>query len=140
MKKANQIGLYIFLLMLFYSMANAECLIIVNQSVEESSLTKQNIKRIFLGKKKKWSNGGGIYPVKLKAGKLHKKFIKKYVEKSIANYNNYWRLAITVGTGLPPVTATTEKKIVDYVSKKKGAIGYISSDSPHEIVKVIIIK
>jgi len=126
-------------LLLVYDNAGAEIILIVHKSVEEKSLSKKEIKRIFLGKKKKWLNGLKIKAVALKRGTVHDEFLNEFVNKTNASFSTFWKRAIVTGIGIPPRSYMSESDIVKYVSITKGAIGYISSNTPYEGVKILLI-
>lgn len=127
-------------LILSCTAAGAESLLIVNNSVTQTSITKEEVMLVFLGKKKKWNNGDRIKVSALKSGAVHEAFLNEYVKKTASKYASFWKIAIVSGTGYPPKFFKTEEDLVDYVMKKAGAIGYISSDTPYEGVKVLPIQ
>ena len=98
---------------------------------------RETSKLSFLGKLKSWRNGEKIHAARLVGGKTHKKFVLKYVEKTVGSYRKYWRQQLFSGTGVPPKGFSSEIELVDFVKKMKGAIGYISNGTPHEGVTVI---
>ncbi len=129
------------LVLIFFSFtAKAEILLISNKSVEQTSITKQNTQLVFLGKSKKWDDGKKIYIAVLKKGKMHEEFLKEYVKKNPTRFASYWRMIVVSGIGYPPKKFKTEANLVSYVADKEGAIGYISSETPHENVNIIIVK
>lgn len=122
--------------------SQAGIVVIANNSVAESSVTKQDLKMIFLGKKKSWDSGKKIKPVTLKDGASHEAFVSTYVEKTAASFSSFWKHAILSGTGIPPKSFSSEGDLLKYVAGKEGAVGYISSDTPYSDsdVKVLSIK
>jgi len=124
---------------LLCSTARAETLVIVNNSVTQASISKKEIKRIFLGKKKKWTDGKRIRPAILKGGAVHEEFLGVYVEKTASSFSSFWKREVVAGIGIPPKGFRTETDIVRHVSQKEGAIGYISPGTPHVGTKVLSI-
>ncbi|MBN2103191.1 hypothetical protein JW835_04035 [bacterium] len=120
--------------------AQNDYIIIVNNSIQDETLNQANIKNIFLGKKSRWTDGTKIVPVNLKQGKIHESFIKEMVQKSTNAYMNYWRKMIFTGKGVMPISFENEAEVVRYISRTKGAIGYVSSSAQleeSEQVKVV---
>ncbi|MCP4352991.1 MAG: hypothetical protein GY795_46670 [Desulfobacterales bacterium] len=117
-------------------------IIICNKSVAENSLTRQNIKNIFMGKKTRWNDDRKIIFVIMKGSEVHKTFLQKYVEKDAFLYNNYWKKQVFIGRGKPPKSFKTEESLIDYIAGTKGAIGYISSGADKDLgtVKVISVQ
>ncbi len=128
------------LLLLLCSTASADSVLIVNNSVRETTISKEDVKLVFLGKKKKWVNGDRIRVSALKRGPIHEAFLNEYVDKTPSKFSSFWKIAIVSGTALPPKFFESEDEIVDYVKKESGAVGYISSDTPHEGVKALPIQ
>jgi len=98
----------------------------------ESTLTKNDIKDIFMGKKKKWVGGKGITLTVNDQTDIEKTFTKAYLRKTPAQFINFWKYQIFVGNGNLPKFFTDENQLIDYIEKSEGAIGYISSDPPKE--------
>ena len=71
---------------------------------------------------------------------LDKEFLKKFVRKSSYSFSSFWKLMIVTGGGIPPKSLKTEEEIVKYVTEREGAIGYISSKTPHNGVHILHIE
>ena len=139
--KTTTIIIHATLILLFFCNSTlAGPLLIVNASVEETVLGQDEVQLIFLGKKKKWTNGGKIHVVTLKQGPLHEAFLKTYVKKTPAKFSSYWKIATVTGTGMPPKSFGSEEALMTYVAGKEGAVGYVSSNTPVEGVQLISIK
>lgn len=106
-----------------------EVMIIANPSVPASSLDPDAIKNIFLGKTAKWDNNDMVTIVVSEQSDVHKDFLDKYIKRTENQFSNVWRQNLFTGKGKQPVKVTSIDELVDYVSKTKGAIGYISSDA-----------
>ena len=122
-----------------YGEVNAGSVFIANPSVTETSLSKEDITLIFLGKKTKWTDGQKIHVAVLKTGKTHESFLDTYVNKTPAKYSTFWKIAIISGTGFPPKFFQKETDLVTYVTEINGAIGYISPETdpgPNHVIEV----
>lgn len=129
----------ILLAILFFNSCYADVVIIGNSAIQESAISKSDVKRIFLGKMKKWTNGEKIKPAVLKKGKTHQAFIETFVEKTLSTFATYWKRALFEGTGIPPKSFTSEENIIRYVSNTPGAIGYVSTETELGDVKIFSI-
>jgi ABC-type phosphate transport system substrate-binding protein len=114
----------------------AEVLIIANKNVPEDSISKTEVKDIFLGKTVKWADKSNISFVILK-NDVHKAFLKEYIKRSSSQYGNYWKKMVFTGKGMKPKAFDTEKELVQYVAETKGSIGYISKGTEMMNVKTI---
>jgi ABC-type phosphate transport system substrate-binding protein len=122
----------------FPGIAVADDLFVIgNRSVPVAELSADDIQNIYLGKKKVWENGMKIEIAVLGDGAATDRFLKEYVKKNSSTFNNYWKKQIFTGGGKPPVSFEKEKDMIDYVSKTKGAVGYLTSQSSAESVKIL---
>ena len=117
--------------------AAADVDIICNKSMTENTLHRSEIKDIFLGKKSKWSDGKKIVFVTLKESKVHNAFLRKFIGKTAYQYAIYWKKMVFTGKGSLPRSLTKEKDLVDFVASMKGAIGYVSSETAKDGVKIV---
>ncbi len=115
-------------------------LIITNKNVSETTISKDDVKSIFIGEKTDWSNGEKITFVTLDEGKTHELFLGNYVKRTPAQYSRFWKKQIFTGKGRKPKSFKTEEGVVDFVAETDGAIGYISTESASNKVKVMTIK
>jgi len=118
----------------------ASIIIIVNNNVPVEELDSNTISDIYLGNISKWENGDTIRITMLKKGKTHEKFVQEIINVSSTRLKNFWKKIVFTGTGNYPKIIIQEDDLVNYVSKTKGAIGYINNSTSHDDVKVISIK
>ncbi|MBU3947760.1 MAG: substrate-binding domain-containing protein [Proteobacteria bacterium] len=114
--------------------------IIANKNVPASSISSDMLKEIFLGKKNTWDNGMSINYVTLDSGETHNDFLKTYLQKSDAQFNNYWKKQVFTGQGQMPKAFNSDKAMIDFVAGTNGAIGYVSSTADTGSVKTITVK
>lgn len=127
--------------MLFPVIAVAGSVVIVGHpSVRESALSKQDIKKIFLGKKRVWKDGTKIVVAINTDEDLFSRFLKKYVGKSPSQYDNFWRTKIFSGKRSSPQMLDGNQQMINFVKNTEGAIGYISTDSKLDDIKTFSIK
>ncbi len=112
--------------------------IITHKDVAESAISKSDLKNIYLGKKSKLG-GKKVTIITLKSGDTHKSFLKQYVSKTESQFKKYWKKQVFTGKGKTPKSFKKESDLVAHVAKTKGAIGYISSSSSNDSVKVLTI-
>ena len=102
-------------LLSFTSLASAEdVVIIINNTVPDSSLSKEDVKKIYSGYKTKWSNNESIIVTVLKKSELHSKFLQGFVKKSPAQFKRTWKNMVFSGKGKTPKGFDTiEEKVGD---------------------------
>ena len=106
--------------------------LIGNESVTTNELTPKEIGEIFLGRQKRWKDNKEIEFVIMDKTETHKLFIKKYLNKNPVQFRHWWRRQAFTGEGMMPRSFSSEKSLVEYISGKEGAVGYISSPIPED--------
>ncbi len=119
--------------------AGTDIIFICNTSAPFDSITKTEIKEIFLGRKLNWTPDKEITFVILKKPEIYTQFTRNYVKKTRSQFHSYWRLMLFTGRAMMPDSFNTEKEIVDYVATTDGAIGYVSSMTKVKNVKILTV-
>lgn len=118
----------------------ADVKVIANNSVGASSVSRDELKGVFLETKNSLSDGSAVEPVLLKSGPAHETFLKEVVGKMDAALQNYYRSLVFTGKGSMPKVIAGEAELVAYVAKTKGAIGYVSAGAAVAGVKILELK
>jgi len=105
----------------------------------ELSISSEDLKAVFLGKKTAIDQCTVVIAIQ-KDGKSHENFLKKYIDKTPSQYKMYWKQRVFSGAGHFPKTFQTEKSLIDYVTRTKGTIGYISSRKKAEADKIRFVQ
>jgi hypothetical protein len=106
--------------------AAADFKVVANPSVKASEISLEDLKGVFLATKTALSDGSQVEPVLAKAGAAHEAFLKD-LGKTSAALSTYYRSLVFTGKGSMPKICATEAEVIDYVSKTRGAIGYVSA-------------
>jgi ABC-type phosphate transport system substrate-binding protein len=101
-------------------------IIIASPDVFESTLSQKDIRDIFLGKKRKWTDGKEIVLAVMYQTEIHEKFTEQYTRKTSTQFMTYWKHMVFVGQGRFPKSISTEEEMIDYVENASGVIGYVS--------------
>ena len=115
-------------------------LIIANPGVKSTDASKADLKEIFSGTATTLRDGSHVTPILLKAGPANDAFLLTYIGKSDAAFRASWRSLVFSGQATMPKSLDTEAAVVEYVARTPRAIGYISRNTPHEGVKVLITR
>ncbi len=140
MKKILFVILILFVIGVTF--AHADVVIIINSKSDVSSIDKNTIKDIYLGKKTKWSDDTQVMFVTLQKGAIHQTFLKKIVKKNPSQFKSFWRQKLFLGkTGKLPIVCESMDEVINYVAANPGSIGYISStnDISNGRIKQILI-
>lgn len=120
--------------------AMAEVTVVANASVGVSEISADDLKRVFLGAKNSLSDGSAVEPVLMQGGAAHESFLKEYVGKTDAALRNHFKSLVFTGKGSMPKSFASDADVVAYVSKTKGAIGYVGSAAAAAGVKRLAVK
>ncbi|REL36463.1 phosphate ABC transporter substrate-binding protein [Thalassotalea euphylliae] len=120
----------------FTAFSSQAVTVIVHPS-NADALDKKAVKKIFLGKTKKFPNGDEAIPIDLKSGQLRGDFLKAVVGKSESQFKAYWSKLVFTGKGQAPRSVDSEAEIVDLISKNPNLIGYVSDGAVNDSVKSV---
>lgn len=135
------LGILLLMLTAGAALAVAQpAVVVAHPDLAEDSIDEPTLRRIYLGKKTRWSDGIPVVPVMLKEGRTHAWFVEERVGRSVAKFVTYWKQAVFTGRGMPPRAFDTEDELLFYVSRTPGAVGYASRAAPGDGVKVLDVE
>ena len=117
--------------------------IIVNPESGVKAVARQDLARIYLGKKMFWDTGARIriQPAMLGEGDgVVRSFIEKQTGRTVDQYRAYWKHMLFSGGGTAPRTFRTTAQVVDFVASEPGAVGIVSATPQDDRVRVIEVK
>lgn len=113
--------------------------LVVHASNPVTSVTKDDLARIFLKKSTKFSNGHKASPVDLPlTSPVRDSFSKGVLGKSAAAVNSYWQQQIFSGKDVPP-PFKNEDAAISFVLSNPDGIAYVSATADTAGLKVITI-
>ncbi len=123
-------------------MMSCECLadlvVITNKDMPVSSLSQEEVNRIYLGKTKFLSNGVKVIPVDQQSGSAARdKFYNNVIKKSDTEVKSYWSRVIFTGQGYPPIQESDDRAVKDLVAKNPNCMGYVDRSVVDNTVKVV---
>ena len=121
------------------SLQAASVKVIANPSISDSAVSMDDLRSVFLQEKDSLG-GSHVEAVMEKGGPAHEAFLKEYLDKSDSALQSYYRSLVFTGKGSMPKTVASDAEMVAYVSKTKGAIGYIGGDAAADGVKTLQVK
>ncbi len=120
---------------------NNQVKIIVNPTVEIAELQRDDLARIYLGKKTLWDSGARIQPSLLNENSsATKQFLETGLRKTVRQYRAYWKRLLFSGGGVAPRTFRSSTQVVDFVASTEGGIGVIEGTIDDDRVRVVSIK
>lgn len=112
--------------------------VIANSSIPADAISARELKNVFLGETNRLG-GAHVEPIFQKGGQTHEAFLKECLRQSDSQLRAYYHALVVTGRGEMPKELGSDREVVAYVAKTKGAIGYVGIDVPVEGVKVLTI-
>lgn len=112
--------------------------IVVDRDNPRTDITVAELKEIFQGKRKDWTDGARVIALDLEPGPAREGFNKSVMGMEQAAVDQYWVEQKVRGAGGPPkvVSATTAMKLVPRV---RGAVAYVPLSAVDATVKVLTV-
>jgi len=114
--------------------------IIANPSVKADSISASEIKSVFLQEQNSLRDGSHVEPVLSRSEMARSDFLSTYIGLSENDLQTYYRVLVFTGRGSMPKVTASDADTVAYVARTKGAIGYVSSASGTEGVKMLRVQ
>ncbi|MEP6963666.1 MAG: phosphate ABC transporter substrate-binding protein [Acidobacteriota bacterium] len=114
--------------------------VIANPSVGATTVSVDELKGVFLATKTSLRDGSHVEPVLERGGATHEAFVKEYLGKTDSALQIYYRSLVFTGKASMPKTLRADAEVVAYVSKTKGAIGYVGAGARTSGVKILELK
>ncbi len=138
MNKLNNYVFSIFIILIFTPLySNAEVVVIVHPS-NTATIDAKAISKIYLGKSNSFPSGGEAVPINIKSGSsIVDEFNEKVVGKNSSQLKSYWSKLVFTGKGTPPKEVASEADVINLVKDNPAIIGYVSSGTATDGVKVV---
>jgi ABC-type phosphate transport system substrate-binding protein len=140
MKKLMFVALFLAAAVCFSSVVHAQVIVIANNSVKSSEVSKGDLRDVFTGASTSLKDGSNVTPVLLKGGATNDAFLSEYVGKNDTAFRAGWRSLVFSGQASMPKSLDSDAAVVEFVAHTAGAIGYISKATPHDGVKVLTVR
>ena len=123
----------------FSAAAQAGIAVVVSPDNGSSSMSKEEVARLFLKKSKSFRSGAKAEPLDQgKGNDARISFYEKVVKKGPSQLSSYWSRMIFTGKGTPPREVGSDENVINSVSNNINAIGYIDTSSVDNRVKVLL--
>src|SRR5687768_5103203 len=115
--------------------------VIVNDANPVKSLTRAELRRIFMKQSRMWSHGEAMVPVDWDSTHyLRAVFCRDVLNRSVREMAEYWvQQSMTQGL-TPPSTQRSARAVIRFVASVPGAISYVAPSDVDDTVNVISIR
>jgi TonB family protein len=118
----------------------ADVKVIANGSVKLDTISANEVKSVFLEESTSLRDGTHVEPVFERDGPVHEAFLHEYLAAGTDDdLQSYYRALVFSGRGSMPKQLGSDAEVVAYVARTKGAIGYVSAETPVGDVKTLTI-
>jgi ABC-type phosphate transport system substrate-binding protein len=141
MTLVNRIRWTIFGLALGLAMAaaKADVVVVVSAKCAVSTLSKDQVMDIFLGKTTRFPDGAPAVPMDQTEGSpARDEFYAKFANKSPAQLKAHWTKIIFTGRGQPPKSVANSIEVRKLISANPQAISYIERSAVDSTVKILV--
>ena len=136
----KQIGsaLIVVALSLIASAATASEVVVVSAKNPLTTLSKNQVMDIFLGRATQFPDGRRAVPIDQAEGSSARdEFYLKFSNKSPAQIKAYWSKIIFTGRGQPPRAVSSDAEVKKLILANQNDIGYIDESMVDSSVKVL---
>ena len=100
--------------------------VVVNAANGASSISKDELSKIFLKKSTKWAGGAAAVAVDLKADDATREAFSQAVHgRGASAIASYWQQQIFAGKDVPPEEKGSAAEVIAFVAGNPGAVGYV---------------
>lgn len=104
------------------------------------SLTKDEVRAIYLKQKRFWNDGRPIIPINLEAGSAARELFSETVfGQDSRRLAAYWNQRYFEEGGFPPATLASQAAVIRFVAGNENAIGYVAQEDVPDSVKVVLL-
>ena len=111
---------------------------VITHPSNATSLTADDVQRLFLGKNKSFPGGGEATPVSNKNDAVREQFNQVLLGKNESQIKAYWSQLVFTGKGTPPKELDSDDAVKQFVANNPTAIGYIDAAKVDGSVKVVL--
>ncbi len=121
----------------------AETVVIVNKNTAINTLSKDDVRSIFLGRLMTLpQTDDAIKPLdqnlnQEQGGTIRKDFYHAIAHKSSRQIDAYWARLLFTGKAKPPTIVNSDKEVINLITTSPQYIGYVSSENLTPDVKVV---
>jgi len=116
----------------------ADVVVVAHPSVKDSSISKEDAAKVFLGKSNKLPSGTAVVPIDQEEDStVRVAFHEKVTDKNASQLTAYWSRLVFTGKGQPPKTVMDDEEVKDLVANNPNIVGYMDKASVDSTVKVL---
>jgi len=113
--------------------------IVVDRNNPRSDIGTEELRSLFLGKRREWTDGTRAVPIDLDSGAPRRAFCATVLRMSEAEYDRFWVDQRVRGAGTGPRQLSSAGLVMRLVARVRGAVGYVPLGRVDGSVKVLTV-
>lgn len=103
--------------------------VVINASNVTAAVERQQVARMFLKKTKSWPDSDlRVEPIDQgESSPTREAFTEAVHRKRVSSITSYWQRMIFSGRDVPPLEASSDQEVLEFVRARPGAIGYVAA-------------
>ena len=134
------ISLTVLIFTNLYAMAGDDIVVVGNKSLSTDTISKDTLKKIFLGEQTSWEDGTKINFAMLNLDKADDIFLKECMYYTSTRFVRHWRSQVFSGKGQMPPNLKSNEEMLKFINDDKGAIGFVTAGADTSAVKVLTVQ
>ncbi|MEX0320687.1 MAG: substrate-binding domain-containing protein [Puniceicoccaceae bacterium] len=114
-----------------------EVVVVVNADSPVTSISRETLKNILSGKEKFWSDGSNIELAVPSGNALEAEVLKEFAGMDATRFKTHWRRLVFSGRAKNPSECKDDASMLELVSDKDNALGFVSAGADTSSVKKI---
>jgi len=115
-------------------------LLVTNPANTIQTISRQEVKRIFLGKARRWPDGSNVAVIINREPSVFSIFCTAVLKRTPYQFMIVQKKILFSGQGMPPPMVETDQEVILFISSHPGGLGYISPASLTSAVKILAIE
>jgi ABC-type phosphate transport system substrate-binding protein len=137
MSRIKSFFLFVALVLTSYS-TQADIVVVMSAKSNITSLSKNTVTAIFLGKTSTFPDGNQAVPIEQNEDQeAYKEFHRLVTEKSDSQLNAYWAKMVFSGKGNPPREVANNSEVLKVIAANPSMIGYLEKSAVNRTVKIV---
>ena len=113
---------------------------LIGHPARSATLTRADVRAIYLKRKLLWSDGQPIIPINREAGsEARELFSEGLFGQDSRRLATYWNQRYFEAGEFPPATLASEEAVVRFVSENPNAVGYVTTQHVTDSVVVLLV-
>ncbi|MCP4216115.1 MAG: hypothetical protein GY765_15805 [bacterium] len=117
-----------------------EVFVVTHHSHKGDSISKKELRLIFLGEKTRWEDGSRIKIAESLNKKTASRFYGTYVGKEVSRIKKIWIKKMLRGEMSPPESFKDQQELVEFIAGQKYCIGFVEGKKDLKGVKILKVK